>query len=151
MIVPAVPGAIVRDGAWLTYVVAVVAGYAAVTWDRAHRTTILTLLGVAVFGVRARACPPLRSCARAGASVLPRLDRSRPGPDRPVVAIDGGDWSPLSATFFLPLFFASLSYPPRCVVATAALSLAAYAGAALLGGDAPRPSSCSLPCSRPPG
>ena len=41
----------VRDGAWLTYVVAlVVAGYAIATWDRPHRTQILVLLGVAVFG-----------------------------------------------------------------------------------------------------
>ena len=41
----------VRDGAWLTYVVAVVmAGYAVATWDRPHRTAILGLVAVAVFG-----------------------------------------------------------------------------------------------------
>ena len=41
----------VRDGAWLTYVVAlVVAGYAVATWDRPHRPAILGLLAVAVCG-----------------------------------------------------------------------------------------------------
>src|SRR5204862_378000 len=43
-----------------------------------------------------------------------------------VVAADGGDWSPLRGTFFLPLFFAALSYPPRSVAATGALSVPAY-------------------------
>src|SRR3954454_11567698 len=41
----------VRDGAWLTYVVAlVIGGYAVATWGRPHRSAILALLGVAVFG-----------------------------------------------------------------------------------------------------
>ena len=53
-----------------------------------------------------------------------------------VVASDRGDWSTLRAMFFLPLFFAALSYPPRSVVVTGALAVAGYAGAALLGGHA---------------
>ena len=129
----------VRDGAWLTYVVAlVVAGYAVATWDRPHRTAILGLLGVAVFGgyvishlpaaaiIRSRWREPFFLIWTAADVALISL----------VVASDRGDWSTLRATFFLPLFFAALSYPPRSVVVTGALSVAGYAGAALLGGHA---------------
>jgi diguanylate cyclase (GGDEF)-like protein len=129
----------VRDGAWLTYVVAVVvAGYAVATWDRPHRSAILGLLGVAVFGgyvishlpaaaiMRSRWREPFFLVWTAADVALISL----------VVASDNGDWSTLRATFFLPLFFAALSYPPRSVVVTGALSVAGYAGAALLGGHA---------------
>jgi diguanylate cyclase (GGDEF)-like protein len=116
----------VRDGAWLTYVVAVVvAGYAVATWDRPHRSAILGLLVVAVFGgyvishlpaaaiMRSRWREPFFLVWTAADVALIAL----------VVASDRGDWSTLRATFFLPLFFA-------------ALSVAGYAGAALLGGHA---------------
>ena len=116
----------VRDGAWLTYVVAlVVAGYAFATWDRPNRTQILVLLGVAVFGayvlsrlpapaiVRSRWREPFFLAWTTADVALIAL----------VVASDGGDWSPLRATFFLPLIFAALSYPPRSVAATGALSV----------------------------
>jgi hypothetical protein len=129
----------VRDGAWLTYVVAlVVAGYAVATWDRPDRTQILVLLGVAVFGgyvtsrlpapaiVRSRWREPFFLAWTAADVALIAL----------VVGSDGGDWSPLRATFFLPLIFAALSYPPRSVAATGALSVLGYLGAALLGGHA---------------
>ena len=129
----------VRDGAWLTYVVAlVVAGYAIATWDRPNRTQILVLLGVAVFGayvlsrlpapaiVRSRWREPFFLAWTTADVALIAL----------VVASDGGDWSPLRATFFLPLIFAALSYPPRSVAATGALSVLGYLGAALLGGHA---------------
>ncbi len=128
-----------RDGAWLTYVVAlVVAGYALASWGRPHRDAILALLGIAVFGgylmsrlpapaiVRSRWREPFFLAWTAADFVLIAL----------VVASDGGDWSPLRATFFLPLFFAALSYPPRSVVATGGLAVLAYVGAALLGGHA---------------
>ena len=129
----------VRDGAWLTYVVAlVVAGYALATWERPHRTTLVALLAVAVFGayvlsrtpvpaiVRSRWREPFFLAWTAADVVLIAL----------VVASDGGDWSPLRATFFLPLFFAALSYPPQSVAATGALSVLGYVGAAVLGGHA---------------
>ena len=129
-----------RDGAWLTYVVAfVVAGYCLASWDaKPHRAQILVLLGIAVFGgyvisrlpasalVRSRWREPFFLAWTALDFALIAL----------VVASDGGDWSPLRAVFFLPLFFAALSYPPRSVVATGVLAGLAYAGAALLGGHA---------------
>jgi diguanylate cyclase (GGDEF)-like protein len=128
-----------RDGAWLTYVVAlVIAGYALATWQRPHRDAILALLVVAVFGayvlsrlpapaiVRSRLREPFFLAWTAVDVVLIAL----------VVAADGGDWSPLRATFFLTLFFAALSYPPGSVAATGVLSIVGYAGAALLGGHA---------------
>src|SRR4051812_19596610 len=129
----------VRDGTWLTYVVAlVVGGYALATWDRPHRAAILGLLGIAMFGGYLMAHLPAAAIMRSRWRepfflawttidvVLIAL----------VVASDGGDWSTLRATFFLPLFFASLSYPPRSVVATGALSVAGYLLAAALGGHA---------------
>jgi len=116
----------VRDGAWLTYVVAiVVAGYAVATWDRPHRSAIFALLGIAVFGgylithlpwaaiMRSRWREPFFLLWTAADVALIAL----------VVASDRGDWSTLRATFFLPLFFAALSYPPRSVVLTGVMSV----------------------------
>ena len=127
----------IRDGAWLTYAVAVVVGaYAAFSWEQAHRSTILTLLAAAVVTGFVTAHLPAAAIVRSRwreefflawtAADLALI--------AVIVALDGGDQSPLRATFFLPLVFASLSYPPRSVAATAAMSLAAYAGAALLAG-----------------
>jgi diguanylate cyclase (GGDEF)-like protein len=127
----------VRDGAWLTYVVAiVVAGYAVATWDRPHRTAILSLLAVASFSGYLMAHLPAAAIMRSRWRepfflVWTTLDVALIAL---VVGSDGGDWSPLRATFFLPLFFASLSYPPRSVLATGALSVAGYICAAVLGG-----------------
>jgi diguanylate cyclase (GGDEF)-like protein len=127
-----------RDGAWLTYVVAlVVAGYCFASWDdKPHRAQILALLGIAVFGGYV--------ISRLPASALVRSRWREPfflawtaldfGLIALVVASDGGDWSPLRATFFLPLFFAALSYPPRSVAATGVLAGLAYVSASLLGG-----------------
>src|SRR3954469_11460105 len=129
----------VRDGAWLTYVVALVVGsYALATWDRPHRSAILALLGLAVFGGYLPAHLPAAAIMRSRWRepfflIWTALDV---GLIALVVAADGGDWSPLRAMFFLPLFFASLSYPPRSVVATSALSVAGYLLAAALGGHA---------------
>ena len=129
----------IRDGAWLTYVVAVVVGvYAAASWDQPHRSTIAVLLVVAVFAgyliahlpaaaiVRSRRREAFFLCWTAMDVALITL----------IVAQDGGDSSSLRATFFLPLIFASLSYPPRSVIATGLVSVAGYVAAALLAGDA---------------
>jgi hypothetical protein len=103
-----------------------------------HRTAILALIGIAVFGgyvithlpaaaiMRSRWREPFFLFWTAADVALIAL----------VVTSDGGDWSPLRATFFLPLFFAARSYPPRSVVATGALSVAGYLCAAGLGGHA---------------
>jgi len=128
-----------RDGAWLTYVVAlVVAGYAVATWERPHRTAILALLGVAVFAgyVLSRLPAPALMRSRWREPFFLAWTTADLALIALVVASDGGDWSPLRATFFLPLFFAALSYPPRSVVATGVLSVLCYVGAALLGGHA---------------
>jgi diguanylate cyclase (GGDEF)-like protein len=128
-----------RDGAWLTYVVAlVVTGYALATWHKPHRETVLLLLAIAVFGgfviSRLPAAAIMRSRWREPFFLAwTVLDVVLIGL---VVAADGGDWSPLRATFFLTLFFAALSYPPASVAATGVLSIAGYAGATLLGGHA---------------
>jgi diguanylate cyclase (GGDEF)-like protein len=129
----------VRDGAWLTYVVTlVIGGYSAATWERPHRATILGLLGLAVAGAYVLSRMPAPAIVRwrwrepfflAWTTVDVALIAL-------VVASDGGELSPLRATFFLPLIFGALSYPPLSVAATGALSVFGYVGAALLGGDA---------------
>ena len=69
----------VRDGAWLTYVVAlVVAGYALATWDGEHRRSIVVLIVIAVAGGYLMSRLPVAgdhalALARA---VLPRVDRA---------------------------------------------------------------------------
>jgi diguanylate cyclase (GGDEF)-like protein len=128
-----------RDGAWLTYVVAlVVAVYTVAAWHKPHREAILALLAVAVFAgyvmTRLPAAALIRSRWREPFFLIwTTLDVILIAL---VVGADGGDWSPLRATFFLPLFFAALSYPPRSVLATGGLSILAYVGAAELGGHA---------------
>jgi diguanylate cyclase (GGDEF)-like protein len=128
-----------RDGAWLTYVVTlVVAVYAVATWERPHRQVILLLLAGAVFAGLVVSKLPAPALMRSRwretfFMVWTAADLALIGL---VVASDGGDWSPLRATFFLPLFFAALSYPPRSVAATGALSVLAYLSAAELGGHA---------------
>jgi len=129
----------VRDGVWLTYVVAlVVLGYAAATWEDEHRRSLVVLIVIAVAGgylmsrlpvpalMRSRWREPFFLAWTALDVTLVAL----------VVAADGGDNSPLRATFFLPLIFAALSYPPRSVVVTGVLSVLGYVGAALLAGGA---------------
>ena len=129
----------VRDGAWLTYVVAlVIAGYALATSDQPRRTTIVLVLAVAVFGGYVMSRLPVAALMRSRWRepfflVWTALDLALIAL---VVASDSSDWSPLRATFFLPLFFAALSYPPRSVAATGVLSVLGYLGAALLGGHA---------------
>jgi hypothetical protein len=79
-----------------------VGGYAVATWDRPHRTAILALIGIAVFGgyvithlpaaaiMRSRWREPFFLFWTAADVALIAL----------VVTSDGGDWSPLRATFF---------------------------------------------------
>ena len=129
----------VRDGARLTYVVAlVVAAYAVATWDKPHHSAILLILAVAVFGgyTTSRLPVPALMHSRWREPFFLVWTTVDVALIALVVASDGGDWSPLRATFFLPLFFAALSYPPRSVAATGALSVLGYLGAALLGGHA---------------
>jgi diguanylate cyclase (GGDEF)-like protein len=127
----------VRDGARLTYVVAaVVAVYASATWEQPHRSAILLLVGAAVFAGYVVARLPAAAIVRSRWREVFFLTWT--AADVALIALivvaDGGDTSPLRATFFLPLIFAALSYPPRAVAATGAISVVAYATATLLAG-----------------
>jgi diguanylate cyclase (GGDEF)-like protein len=51
-----------------------------------------------------------------------------------LVLVDGGASSPLQVALFLPVVFASLSFPIRYVIATAALAEIAFLGLTLAGG-----------------
>ena len=128
-----------RDGAWLTYAVAlVVLGYACASWEQPHRAEIAALVAVAMASGYLMSRLPTAALMRshwreAFFLVWTALDVTLIAL---VVAADGGDDSPLRALFFLPLFFAALSYPPRSVIATGALSVAGYVGGAVLAGSA---------------
>ena len=64
-----------------------------------------------------------------------------------IVYADGGSRSVLGAIFFLPLIFGSLSYPARSVAICGALSVVAYAAAAMLsGGSDAEDLGSSPPC-----
>ena len=129
----------VRDGVWLSLVtIVIVLVYVLVSWDSGHRVLIIVLLaGAWRAPTPCPSCRPRRSCARAGASTSsssgrPPTSRSSP----PSSARTAAARSVLGAIFFLPLIFGSLSYPARSVAICGAMSVFAYAAAALLAGGA---------------
>jgi diguanylate cyclase (GGDEF)-like protein len=129
----------VRDGAWLSLaVILIVLVYALFSWQGPHRNVIAALLATGLVVtylvtqlpagaiVRSRWREPFFLAWSVGDLAL----------IAGLVAADGGASSALSAIFFLPLIFGSLSYPARSVAIVGALSVAAHAGAALLAGGA---------------
>lgn len=127
----------VRDGVWLSLVtVLIVFVYVLVSWDGANRGPILVLLAGALASTyvifRLPAAAIVRSRWRepfflawtvADLALIATI-----------VSADGGSHSVLGAIFFLPLIFASLSYPPGLVAICGVTCVVAYAVAALLAG-----------------
>jgi diguanylate cyclase (GGDEF)-like protein/putative nucleotidyltransferase with HDIG domain len=121
--------ATIATGIWLTYVICGTdTVYVALTWHGPHRLVISALFGSAVL-------------ASAIISRLPREKIVRSRYREPFffswtmlnVALitlsafeDGGTGSPLALTFFLPVVFASMSYPMASVIGTGTASVAAY-------------------------
>jgi diguanylate cyclase (GGDEF)-like protein len=127
----------IRDGAWLSYVVGlVILVYVIATWQRDHRGVITALVGTALAGTYVLALIPPAKLVRVGwreAFFLAwsAVDVLVLGA---IVIADGGAGSALVATFFLPLIFGALSYPPTSVAIVGTMSVAAYAGSGLLTG-----------------
>ncbi|HEY4427180.1 MAG TPA: diguanylate cyclase [Solirubrobacteraceae bacterium] len=121
--------ATISAGIWLTYVVCGSSAiYVGLTWGRPHRILIASLFGAGM----------------AGAAIVSRLPRERivrsryreafflgwSALDLALIVVatlaDGGTDSPLALIFFMPVVFASLSYPRASVLAVGSLSVAAY-------------------------
>jgi diguanylate cyclase (GGDEF)-like protein len=117
-----------QTGVWPTLVACAFAvAYAAATWDRPHRAV---LVGMGVAAVLSAVV----------VQVLPMEHVARRWPEPffltwtasfvSIIAVscvaDGGTSSPLATLFFLPIAFASLSYPTRSPIAVGAMNCVAY-------------------------
>ncbi|HWX73659.1 MAG TPA: diguanylate cyclase [Solirubrobacteraceae bacterium] len=131
--------ATVTAGVWLTYVLGSAGeAYVAVSWQRAHRSELAALFGVAML------------CGL----VIGRLPRERivrshlreaffllwSALDLLLIALatlaDGGTASPLALIFVIPVIFSAMSYPLGSVAAVGSLTVASYlALAATVGGS----------------
>ena len=125
----------VRDGVWLSLVVIlIVFVYVLVSWGSGDRVLIVALLLSALLSTAVISRLPAAALVRSrwrehyflawAAGDLALIGA--------IVSADGGSPSPLCAIFFLPLIFASLSYPARSVAICGAISVLAYVAAALL-------------------
>ena len=117
-----------QTGVWPTLMAcALAAVYALATWDEPHRVVILAMGAIAVLSAVVVQVLPVEPVVRRWPEPF-FLSWSASF----VVAItigclaDGGTVSPLSALYFLPLAFSSLSYPTRSMLAVAAMNLAGY-------------------------
>jgi diguanylate cyclase (GGDEF)-like protein len=124
-----------QTGVWPTLLACAFAvAYAGLTWDRPHR---IVLVGMGVLAV-------LSAIAVHVFDVEP-LVRRWPEPFFltwtasfvSIIAVacsaDGGTATPLTALFFLPIAFASLSYPTRSLMVVGAMNLVAYGAVVLIG------------------
>jgi diguanylate cyclase (GGDEF)-like protein len=133
-----------QTGVWPTLVACAFAvAYAAATWDRPHRDVLVGMGGAAVLSavlvyvlpmeqiVRRRPEPFFLSWTASFVSIIAVS-----------CAADGGPSSPLAALFFLPIAFASLSYPTRSLISVGAMNLVAFGVVVAL--DPGRPSEAMV-------
>jgi len=127
----------VRDGIWLSLVtVVIVFVYVLLSWDSGQRGLMIALLvsalAVTVGMTRLPAAVIVRSRWREQFFLVWTV--ADIALIAAIVSVDGGSRSVLRAIFFLPLIFGALSYPARSVSICGALSVVAYAAAAVLAG-----------------
>ena len=129
----------IRAGISLTLALGVLGGtYYVETWERPHRTILLTIAAASMAGVVAMSRLPIERVLRGrwrepffltwSAATLAVCSA--------VLIVDGGR-SPLATIFFGPMVFATLSYPPRMRLAVGALTIVAYSVAAVVAGGIP--------------
>ena len=124
-----------QTGIWPTLAAsACTVAYALATLDRPHRPLMLALTGIAVLSALIVQALPLEPLVRRWpesfflcwtATFVTVITAG--------CLADGGTASPIAAAFFLPIAFASLSYPTRSLLAVGALSLASYGLVSVLG------------------
>jgi diguanylate cyclase (GGDEF)-like protein len=129
----------VRDGVWLSLVtIVIVLVYILVSWESGHR--VLTTVGLTSALATTFAVSKLPAAAIVRSRWREHFFLVWTAGDLALIAVvvsaDGGSSSVLGAIFFLPLIFGSLSYPARSVAICGAISVCAYAAAALLAGGA---------------
>jgi diguanylate cyclase (GGDEF)-like protein len=124
-----------QTGVWPTLAACGFAvAYAVATWSEPHRIVLLGMAGVALLSAIAVHALPVEPIIRRWPETF---FLSWSASLVTVIAIgclaDGGTNSPVSAQFFLPLAFCSLSYPTRSLLAVGAMNLVVYAAVAVLG------------------
>jgi GGDEF domain-containing protein len=117
-----------QTGVWPTLVACAFAvAYAAVTWDRPHRDVLAGMGVAAVLSAVVVQVLPMEHIVRRWpepfflswtASFVSIIAVS--------CAADGGSSSPLATLFFLPIAFASLSYPTRSLMVVGAMNFVAF-------------------------
>jgi diguanylate cyclase (GGDEF)-like protein len=124
-----------QTGIWPTLAAsACTVAYALATLDRPHRAVILALAGIAVVSALVVLLLPIEPLVRRWpeafflcwtASFVTVITAG--------CLADGGTASPIAASFFLPIAFASLSYPTRSLLAVGVMNLVAYGLVTVLG------------------
>jgi diguanylate cyclase (GGDEF)-like protein len=125
-----------QTGIWPTVLAcACTAAYLLATPERPHRMLLLALTAAAVLSALAVQLLPMEPIVRRRpegffltwtASFVTVIAAG--------ALADGGADSPLTASFFLPIAFASLSYPTRSLLVVGAMNLVAYGLVVVLGG-----------------
>ena len=128
-----------RAGVWPTVVVCIVGvAYALLTWnDAANRDALLVMMGLALGSAALVARTPVERLVRGrwcehffvtwSATIIALVAAA--------AVLDGGAGSPLAVLFFLPLVYASLSYPLGSMLLVGAMNLTAFMAVALVAGD----------------
>lgn len=118
-----------KAGIWPTMLVCVYcSAYYAWTWERPHRSLLLGVLAVAFSAAAVIAVLPMERVLRGFWREPFFLTWSGMLIVLAVITCvhDGGVSSPLTALFFLPLVYASLSYPLGSMIAVGAMDVGAY-------------------------
>jgi diguanylate cyclase (GGDEF)-like protein/putative nucleotidyltransferase with HDIG domain len=123
--------AMVKAAVWLTFTVCGAGfAYVAVTWETAHRSTLLDLFAIAAIPGLLMVLLPLQRIVRSRFNGVffvawSLVQITLVGA---IVATDGGATSPLAVLFFLPLVFAALFYPLGSFVPVGAIDVFAFVG-----------------------
>ena len=118
-----------RTGVWPTILVcAYCAVYFALSWDQPHRLALSGIIGAAFVATIAIALLPMEQIVRGAwrepffvswsGSLIALIAAS--------TGLDGGVTSPMSSLFFLPLVYASLSYPFASMLLVGLMNLSAF-------------------------
>jgi diguanylate cyclase (GGDEF)-like protein/PAS domain S-box-containing protein len=129
--------ATITTGIWLTYLVGGLGTvYVIATWDRANRPLLGLVFVSAFLGGVAISLLPKQRIVRSRYREAFFLSWSLL--DLVLIAVgtaaDGGTASPIALVFFLPVIFASMSYPMGSVVAVGALTVVSYLVVDLISG-----------------
>jgi diguanylate cyclase (GGDEF)-like protein len=124
-----------KTGVWPTFLICIYCTiYYVWTWEEPHRTALLGCTAITILASGAIALLPMERIVRGrwrepffvtwSCSLIAMVTL--------VTALDGGVPSPLSSLYFLPLVFASLSYPFRSMLVVGVMNICCYTGLSVL-------------------